>query len=70
MAERRSQSTARTGQIGVIILEPLPVVREGLALLVDSFPGCSVLARVGEPEDAIERRSDVHAVSGSPRSSH
>ena len=54
MAERRSQSTGRTGQIGVIILEPLPVVREGLALLVDSFPGCSVLARVGEPKDAIE----------------
>jgi DNA-binding NarL/FixJ family response regulator len=53
MAERRSRSTGRTRQIGVIILEPLPVVREGLALLVNSFPGCSVLARIGEPEEAI-----------------
>ena len=39
--------------IGVIVVEPLSVVRAGLSLVVAASPGCKVLAQVGDPSDAM-----------------
>jgi DNA-binding NarL/FixJ family response regulator len=54
MAGRRPRSRSSSGSVGVVIVEPLPVVRAGLALLVDAWPGCRVLAAVGDPGEALE----------------
>ena len=54
MAERRSRSRAAPASRRRSSSNRCRSSEQGLALLVDSFPGCSVLARVGEPEDAIE----------------
>jgi len=50
MTNRRSSGHA---SVGVIILEPLAIVRAGLALVLEAAPGCVVVARVGDPVDAI-----------------
>jgi two-component system response regulator DevR len=51
--------------VGVIVVEPLPVVRAGLELLVAATPGCSLIGGVGSPDDALEAvaRSRRHRVT-------
>jgi DNA-binding NarL/FixJ family response regulator len=65
MSGRRTTAAASTRSIGVIVVEPLPVVRAGLALLVEGTSGCSVLAAVGEPTDALAAvaRSRRHRIT-------
>jgi DNA-binding NarL/FixJ family response regulator len=65
MAGLRTTSSSGTRSIGVIIVEPLAVVRAGLELLVEAMPGCSVLAAVGDPSDALDAvgRSRRHRIT-------
>jgi DNA-binding NarL/FixJ family response regulator len=54
---------------GVIVVEPLPVVRAALALLIGSDPDIDVLAEAGTAEEALEavgrtRRSHVGVLVG------
>ena len=56
-------------RLGVIIVDPLPVVRAGLSLLVDDRPDMEVLAEAGEAEEALlaitrVRRSRVVVLVG------
>jgi len=37
-----------------VVVEPFPVVRAGLALLVDAWPGCRLVATAGTPREALE----------------
>ena len=51
-------------RLGVIVVDPLPVVRAGLALMIDDRPDMDVLAEAGTAEEALEaipriRRSNV-----------
>jgi DNA-binding NarL/FixJ family response regulator len=51
-------------RLGVIVVDPLPVVRAALALLIDDRPDIDVLAEAGTAEEALEairriRRSHV-----------
>ena len=51
-------------RLGVIVVDPLPVVRAGLALMIDDRPDMDVLAEAGTAEEALEairriRRSHV-----------
>jgi DNA-binding NarL/FixJ family response regulator len=51
-------------RLGVIVADPLPVVRAGLALMIDDRPDMDVLAEAGTAEEALEairriRRSHV-----------
>jgi DNA-binding NarL/FixJ family response regulator len=41
-------------RIGVVLVDPLPVVRAGLALLVDDRPDLEVLAEAGDATSALE----------------
>jgi DNA-binding NarL/FixJ family response regulator len=55
--------------LGVIVIDPLPVVRAGLAMLIDDRPDMEVLAETGSADDALEivsrvRRSRVVLVVG------
>lgn len=47
---------ARTSKrrLGVVLVDPLPVVRAGLALLVGDRPDLEVLAEVGTADEALE----------------
>jgi DNA-binding NarL/FixJ family response regulator len=54
---------------GVIVVEPLPVVRAALALLIGSHPDIDMLAEAGTAEEALEavgrtRRSHVGVLVG------
>jgi DNA-binding NarL/FixJ family response regulator len=51
-------------RLGVIVVDPLPVVRAALALMIDDRPDMDVLAEAGTAEEALEairriRRSHV-----------
>lgn len=55
--------------LGVIVVEPLPVVRAGLAMLIEDRPDMEVLAETGSAEEALElvgrqRRSRVVVLVG------
>ncbi len=55
--------------LGVIVVEPLPVVRAGLAMLIEDRPDMEVLAETGSAEEALElvgrqRRSRVIVLVG------
>jgi len=56
-------------RLGVVLVDPLPVVRAGVALLIDDRPDMEVLAEAGTASEAIEivsrvRRSRVVIVVG------
>jgi DNA-binding NarL/FixJ family response regulator len=50
-----------TRRLNVVVIDPLHVVRAGLALLIDEQPDMAVVAQAGTAEEGIE------AVSGYPR---
>jgi DNA-binding NarL/FixJ family response regulator len=52
-------SPAPRRKLGVVLVDPLPVVRAGLALLIDERADMEVLAEASEGLDAIERLSRV-----------
>ena len=56
-------------RLGVIVVDPLPVVRAGLAMLIDDRPDMEVLAEAGSADEGLEavgrvRRSRVLALVG------
>ncbi len=53
MSERVEPAKAGRRRWGVIVVEPLAVVRAGLALLIDQEPDLEVLAAVGDPDEAL-----------------
>lgn len=64
--ERRAP---RRRALGVVLVDPLPVVRAGLALLIDDRPDLEVLAEAGTAEEALAalarlRRSRVVVLVG------
>jgi DNA-binding NarL/FixJ family response regulator len=69
---RRSLETAPARarrRLGVVVVDPLPVVRAGLAMLIDDRPDMEVIAETGTAEEALEivgrvRRSRVVVLVG------
>lgn len=66
LSDERPPSRRR---LGVILIEPLPVVRAGLALLIEDRPDMEVLAEAGDADEGIEaiqrvRRSRVVVLVG------
>ena len=53
MSERVEPAKPGRRRWGVIVVEPLAVVRAGLALLIDQEPDLEVLASVGDPDEAL-----------------
>ena len=56
-------------RLGVIVVDPLPVVRAGLSMLIDDRPDMEVLAEAGTSDDGLEaiqrvRRSRVVVLVG------
>lgn len=56
-------------RLGVVVVDPLPVVRAGLSLLIDDRPDMEVIAEAGTAEDGLEaigriRRSRVIVLVG------
>jgi DNA-binding NarL/FixJ family response regulator len=56
-------------RLGVVLVDPLPVVRAGLALLIDERPDMEVLAEAGTADEALEalgrtRRSTLVVLVG------
>lgn len=41
-------------RLGVVVVDPLPVVRAGLGMLVDASPDLEVLAHAGDADDVLE----------------
>ena len=74
MAGKRSVTAAVKGsserrRIGVVVVDPLPVVRAGITLLIDGRPDMEVLGEAGAIDDALDataklRRSDVVVIVG------
>ncbi len=59
MATRPSSDRLTSGpppkrRLGVIVVDPLPVVRAGLSLLIEHSPDMEVLAEAGTAEEALE----------------
>jgi DNA-binding NarL/FixJ family response regulator len=46
-------------KLGVVLVDPLPVVRAGLALLIDERPDIEVLAEAGEGNEAFDLLSRI-----------
>jgi DNA-binding NarL/FixJ family response regulator len=49
----------RRRRLGLVLVDPLPVVRAGLRLLIDGRPDMEVLAEAGTADDALEIVSRV-----------
>lgn len=74
MAGKRSmgngmEKPAARPKIGVVVVDPLPVVRAGLTLLIDGRPDMEVLGEAGTAQEALDatgllRRSRVVVVVG------
>jgi len=56
---RRSGARTPKRRLGVVLVDPLPVVRAGLALLVGDRPDMKVLAEVGSADEAMEVLSRI-----------
>jgi DNA-binding NarL/FixJ family response regulator len=46
-------------KLGVVLIDPLPVVRAGLSLLVDGRPDMEILAEAGDGKDGVDSLSRV-----------
>jgi DNA-binding NarL/FixJ family response regulator len=60
---------ATAARLGVVVVDPLPVVRAGLSLLIEDRPDMEVLAEAGNADDGVEaiqglRRSRVVVLVG------
>src|SRR5437867_4446143 len=74
MVSRRPSSEAPAASVprrrlGVIVIDPLPVVRAGLGLLIDDRHDMEVLAEAGDPAEGLEalarvRRSRIVVLIG------
>ncbi len=56
-------------RVGVVVVDPLPVVRAGLALLIDAQPEMEVVAQADDADDALHaiaqvRRTRIAALIG------
>jgi two-component system, NarL family, response regulator DevR len=61
--------TTRHRRLGVILVDPLPVVRAGIRLLIDDRPDMEVLAEAGTADEGLEaiqrvRRTRVVVLAG------
>jgi DNA-binding NarL/FixJ family response regulator len=45
---------ATAARLGVVVVDPLPVVRAGLSLLIEDRPDMEVLAEAGNADDGVE----------------
>ncbi len=69
-AERATEvKTPRQRRLGVVVVDPLPVVRAGLALLIDHRPDMEVLGEAGTVDEGLEvvrgiRRSNIVVLVG------
>lgn len=59
----------RARRLGVVVVDPLPVVRAGITMLIDDRPDMEVIAETGTGDDALEivsrvRRSRVVILVG------
>ena len=68
---RRPTTTVppRTPRLGVVVVDPLPVVRAGLTMLIDDRPDMEVIAETGTADEGLEvvsrvRRSRVVILVG------
>jgi DNA-binding NarL/FixJ family response regulator len=52
-AERVTELEPRKRRLGVILVDPLPVVRAGLAMLIEDRPDLEVLAETGTAEETL-----------------
>jgi len=69
MSKRPPAGSAATRRLGVVVVDPLPVVRAGLGLLIEGPADLEVLAQVGTGEEALDaldriRRSRVVVLVG------
>ena len=60
----RGTGSARGTRLGVVLADPLPVVRAGLGMLIEDRPDLEVVAETGTAEETLEalgrvRRADV-----------
>src|SRR5947208_15510324 len=46
-------------KLGVVLIDPLPVVRAGISLLVDGRPDMEMLAEAGDGKEGVDARSRV-----------
>jgi DNA-binding NarL/FixJ family response regulator len=53
MTDTSPTATHNPGELGVIVVEPFPVVRAGLVRTIDESPSLSVLADAGSAEGAL-----------------
>jgi two-component system, NarL family, response regulator DevR len=68
-AERSSIHRAPKRRLGIVLVDPLPVVRAGLGMLIEDRPDMEVLAEAGTADEALVaihriRRSRVVALIG------
>jgi len=68
-AERSSIHRAPKRRLGVVLVDPLPVVRAGLGMLIEDRPDMEVLAEAGTADEALVainrlRRSRIVALIG------
>lgn len=68
-SERTAVRPPRQRRLGVVLVDPLPVVRAGIALLVDEPADMEVLAEAGTAEEALQavariRRSTLLVLVG------
>lgn len=68
-AERSNPNRTPKRRLGVVLVDPLPVVRAGLGMLIENRPDMEVLAEAGTADEALEvihriRRSRVVALIG------
>lgn len=52
--ERVARRTVAKRRLGIVLVDPLPVVRAGLGLLIDDRPDMEVLAEAGTAEEALD----------------
>lgn len=53
-AERSGKGGRNEGQLAVALVDPFPVVRAGLALLIDACPDMDVVVEAGSADEALE----------------
>ena len=52
-------SPAIRRKLGVVLVDPLPVVRAGISLLVDGRPDMEILAEAGDGKEGVDALSRV-----------